>query len=363
LAVAVTRTTNPLLLALVLAVLALVVTSRRTDAPWARAFRYYLALAAVVIAIRVVFRSVFSGAMSTGDHVLFRLPHLVAPAALGRVSVGGPVTLEATLSAAVDGLRLGVLLCCIGAANVLADPKRALRVLPGALYELGVAVTVAMTAAPQLVDSVSRVRRARRLRGADGRGLRRLRAVAVPVLEDALERSLRLAASMDSRGYGRTGETPRSSRRLTAGLLFTGMLGLCAGVYGLYDASAPAPFGIPAVVAGACLCGSGLLFGGRRVRRSSYRPDPWRLPEWGVSACGAAAAALVLAGGSNDTLNPVMAPLAWPPLPALPALGIVLAALPALIAPPPPMARRRSAARSRRADDRSAVPASSVVAA
>ncbi len=65
------------------------------------------------------------------------------------------------------------MLCCIGAANALANPKRALRVLPGALYELGMAVTVAVSLAPQLVESVQRVRRARQLRGGRGAGCRR----------------------------------------------------------------------------------------------------------------------------------------------------------------------------------------------
>ena len=41
-------------------------------------------------------------------------------------------------------------------------------------------------------------------------GIRALHSIVIPVLEDALERSLLLAASMDSRGYGRTGNaTPR----------------------------------------------------------------------------------------------------------------------------------------------------------
>lgn len=88
------------------------------------------------------------------------------------IQLGGPVSLEATLSAATDGLRLACLLCCIGAANTLANPKRALRVLPGALYELGVAVTVSMSVAPQLVESVQRVARARRLRADRARGVR-----------------------------------------------------------------------------------------------------------------------------------------------------------------------------------------------
>ena len=126
------------------------------------------------------------------------------------MQLGGPVSLEAAARAAVDGLRLGTLLCCIGAANALANPKRALRVLPGALYELGVAVVVALSVAPQLVESVQRVRRARRLRAGRGeRAARRCARSLMPVLEDALDRSLRLAAAMDSRGYGRTGTATR----------------------------------------------------------------------------------------------------------------------------------------------------------
>jgi hypothetical protein len=59
LVIAANRTTNPLLLVLLLAVLGLVVANRRGSAPWARAFRYYLILGGVVIALRVVLRCVF----------------------------------------------------------------------------------------------------------------------------------------------------------------------------------------------------------------------------------------------------------------------------------------------------------------
>ena len=56
LATAASRTTNPLLLLLILAVLAFVVALRRGEAPWARAFKYYLLIAFVVIVL-VVFAS------------------------------------------------------------------------------------------------------------------------------------------------------------------------------------------------------------------------------------------------------------------------------------------------------------------
>jgi energy-coupling factor transport system permease protein len=342
LATAASRTSNPLLLLLVLVVLAYVVSARRTEAPWARAFKYYLWFALIVIGIRIVFRSVFASDLTPSDHVLFSLPHLPTPTWYAGIQIGGPVSWEATLSAAIDGLRLATLLCCVGAANTLANPKRALRILPGALYELGVAVTVSLSVAPQLVESVQRVARARRLRAGRSRGLRALRSIAIPVLQDALERSLRLAAAMDSRGYGRTGTATRRTRRITAMLMLAGMMGLCTGVYGLLDATAPRLLGIPALLAGSLLCCAGLAMGSRRVKRSAYRPDPWQLPEWTVAGCGVLTAILLFVSTSYDPaeVNPSLYPLRWPSLPVLPTVAILIAAVAAFAAPPVPRSAR-----------------------
>jgi energy-coupling factor transport system permease protein len=336
LATAASQTTNPLLLLLIFAVLGLVVSLRRTDAPWARGYRFYLLMALTVIAIRVVFRVVFESGVTPGQTILFRLPRIPTPSWYAGVQIGGPVTASGVLSASLDGARLACLLCCIGAANTLANPKRALRVLPGALYELGVAVTVALSVAPQLVESVQRVRRARRLRGAGGRGLRALRAIAIPVLHDALERSLQLAAGMDSRGYGRVGSATRGSRRLTAALMLGGLAGLCLGAYGLLGSTEPHGLGVGGFAVGAVLCVGGLALGGRRVSRSRYRPDPWRWPEWVVAGSGAASAVVLSLnlGAGQAALNPSVYPLHWPSLPLLPTAAILVAALAGFVAPP-----------------------------
>jgi energy-coupling factor transport system permease protein len=340
LAAAASRTTNPLLLVLIFAVLGFTVARRRSEAPWARGYRFYLFMALSVIVIRIGFRVIFDSGAAPGAAILFRLPALPMPSWYTGVQIGGPVSAQALASAAVDGARLACLLCCIGAANTLANPKRALQVLPGALYELGVAVTVALSAAPQLVESAQRVRRARRLRGADVRGVRAWRTVAVPVLHDALDRSLLLAAGMDSRGYGRSGNATRASRRLTAALMLAGMAGLCIGVYGLLDASLPAAIDGTGFAAGTTLCVAGLVVGGRRVARTRYRPDPWRWPEWAVTACGVACAAGLCLGLGYDrtALNPAV--LSWPPWPLLPAALILLAAVAGVAAPPPPITSR-----------------------
>ena len=235
-----------------------------------------------------------------------------------------------------DGLRLATLLLCVGAANVLANPKRLLKSLPSALHELGVAVTVALTVAPQLVESSQRIRRARKLRSADGHLKGLVRGVLIPVLEDALDRSLVLAASMDSRGYGRRGDVPRSTQIVTSVLVLTGVAGVCVGTYGILDGTTPRALGVPMLAFGCLVAILGIRLAGARIARTTYRPDPWLGAEWAVALCGLTAAALMIAATRVDPNNlyPTLQPLRWPTIGALPALATMIGALPSWLAPP-----------------------------
>ena len=334
-AVAASRTTNPLLLGLILAVVCVVVVARRGDAPWARAYRLYLILGAVIIALRVVLHVAVG--FKYGDHVLVRLPETPLPSWAAGIQVGGTLYLEGLLGAVYQGLRLATLIACIGAGNALANPKRLLRTLPGALHEIGVAVVVSLTVAPQLADSVLRVRRARRLRGDDVRGIRSVGRVALPVLQDALDRSILLAAAMDSRGYGRSVAASPATRRTTGALVLTGLMASVVGTYGLLNAESPALLGIPTLLAGLALAATGLWVGGQRVRHSTYRPDPWKAPEWATIASGVAAVVALLVVGHTDpaALTAPLQPLAPPALPVVGTLGILVAGLAAVVSPEP----------------------------
>jgi energy-coupling factor transport system permease protein len=340
LATAASRTTNPLLLVLIVAVVAHVVSARRSEAPWARGFKAYLLLGLIVIAIRVVFRMLLGG--QDGGTVLFTLPEVPLPEAAAGIRIGGPVALEGVLAAVYDGLRLATLLLCVGAANVLANPKRLLKAMPAALHEIGVAVTVALTVAPQLVESAQRVRRARRLRGEAKRGRHVVREIVIPVMTDALDRSLLLASAMDSRGYGRTAGVPRRARLVSGALVLGGLVGVCIGTYGLLDSTAPERLGASMLLVGVVLGWVGMVVAGRRVVRSRYRPDPWAAPEWAVAGIGLAVAAVVVAVSAVDPVElfPSLDPLTWPTLPVLPTAAVLLGALPAWLAPPVAVARR-----------------------
>lgn len=337
LATVASRTRNPLLLLLVLGVAGYVVSARRSSAPWARAFVVFLKLGIVVITIRTVAQILLAAPLP--GTVLFAVPELPLPAWAAGITFGGKVTAPSVMAAVTEGLRLATVLACIGAANALANPKRLLKTLPAALYEVGVALVVALSFAPSLVTSVQRIRAARRLRGRPDRGIRGMVSVAMPVLEDALARSLSLAAAMDSRGYGRRAAVTAATRRATALLTLGGLLGVAIGMYGLLDASSPPLMGLPALSGGLLAATVGLALAGRRTIRSRYRPDPWRLPEGVTASTGLLAAAAAIATGSLDPagLTPQLLPLTQLPLPALATGGALLALLPAWATPPPPL--------------------------
>ncbi len=337
-------TTNPLLLAGHIAVIVAVVLARRDGSPWGRAFRLYAILGAVIVSTRLILHVIVG--LKFGEIRLFPLPEAHLPSWAAGIHIGGSVYLEGALAAGLEGARLATMILAIGAANALASPKRLLRVFPAALHEIGAALVVAVTVAPQLAESVQRVARARTLRGATGRGLRSFRAIAMPVLQDTLDRSLALAAAMDGRGYGRrpaTGANPASTW-----LILLGLLGSCVGLYGVLDTASPAALGLPFLALGLLLSVAGLWSGGRAVARTIYRRDPWGSAEWLTIACGLGllAGSLVTVRRDPAALSMPLNPLGRPATPVSVLIGLLVAALPAVATPVPPLASGRALPRA-----------------
>lgn len=335
LATAASRTTNPWLLLTIIAVACYVVVARRSDAPWAMAFRLYLYLGGFIVLMRVVFRFIFGGA--EGSTILVRLPEIPLPAWAAGIRLFGDVSAESLLGGLYDGLRLATMVICLGAANALANPKRLLKAMPPALYEVGTAVIVALSVFPQLAESVIRVRRARRLRGDGAKWFHALRAIIIPVLEDALDRSLQLASSMDSRGYGRAGKIKPAVRLVTGLLMIAGLIGVCVGVYATLDGSTPRFLATPVLVVGLVVALVGFRTAGNRVQRTRYRPDRWHLAEVVTALSGIAVAVVMFATSSVDptNLNPSLIDLSWPALSWVPLIGVLAGLIPSVLTPPP----------------------------
>ena len=202
----------------------------REDAPWSRSVRFYLFLASFVVLARVSFRVIFNISDANSPTAL-ALPGLTINLGFGPpVTLFGNVSFDALESGATDGLRLAAIIVSIGMASSLANPRQLLKSTPSALYEIASAISVAINLAPQLIESLQRVRKARALRGRS-KGLGSMAGTVIPVLEDAIDSSLALAASMDSRGFGRRGHLTKTELYLARAASLTAASSLAIGSF------------------------------------------------------------------------------------------------------------------------------------
>jgi len=203
------------------------------------------ALAALFVAVRVLYRVLFHGADGDGV-VLLPLPVWRLPAPFAHVELLGPVTLDGLVDAALSALPIALVIVAFGLLNAVLDMPRLIArgARRGPLQGLARAVSIAWATLPSLADAVRSARFARQLRGERG-GVRLL----APVLEHTLERATAVAAALELRGYAGRGLSgscthPAELHGMTAGfgsdvvaratdlVLRTGMLTVLTGATG-----------------------------------------------------------------------------------------------------------------------------------
>jgi energy-coupling factor transport system permease protein len=88
------------------------------------------------------------------------------------------------------------------------------------------------------------------------------------------------------------------------------------------------------MLVGLALGALGLVVGNQRINVTTYRPAPWRHPEWTVAACGAngGAGLVIVARISAADLNPSAQLLDWPVLPIAAFALVLVGALPVAVA-------------------------------
>ena len=195
--VTVIRANSALYAALVIAGAAFIVWRWAGNFPWSKSFWFSLRLGIFILIVRA-FTGVLIGVPIPGTKIV-ELPILPLPDWMAGIRIGGVITQERLTSSLHEGIIIVSVVALFGAAVSLTSPHKMLRVLPVIVYEFGVAIVIATSSLPQLVGSYSRIKRARILRGDEKP---KFKSTALPLLEEALAKSLDLAAAMDSRGYG-----------------------------------------------------------------------------------------------------------------------------------------------------------------
>jgi energy-coupling factor transport system permease protein len=320
---------NPLYLVPVLGSAWLVYAALGRTTPMGSSWGSFVKIGIFFLALAIPFNAL---AIHVGRIVLFRLPATWP-------LVGGPITLEAVMAGVVNGLALLTILVVFAAFNAVVDHYQLLRATPSFLFQAGVIISIAITFVPQMMLSSKEIREAQRIRGHRFRGIRDLLPLIMPLLANSLERAIQLAETMEARGFAGAMQ-PLSRRQAVlaqAGTL-AALLSLLAGLFLLVYAPQHSAWGW----ALASLGGGGLLaifwLQGRRVQQTRYRRPAWLARDTLVVAASLAVIGIVVVArvAVPETLfyNPYPPNSLLPPFSPWVAAGLLLLALPALLAPP-----------------------------
>ncbi|MEX1019301.1 MAG: energy-coupling factor transporter transmembrane component T [Litorilinea sp.] len=226
----------------------------------------------------VTLSALFNGLnVHVGTHVLFRLPR-------GWPLIGGPITAEALLYGALNGLALTGLFAAFVLLNRVVPVRNLVRLAPRAFYPVAVVVTIAVTFVPATVRQFASIREAQAIRGHRVRGMRSWLPLMLPLLIGGMERALQLAEAMMARGFAAGDEQPQSTLWVRAALIL-GMVALLAGML-LHLVWRMPVWGPVLLLVGALLIGGAVWRMGQGQTYTVYRPTAWRVQDSVI--CGGA---------------------------------------------------------------------------
>lgn len=260
-----------------------------------------------------------------GRTVLMRLP-----AALPLL--GGPITLEALVYGALNGLLLVGFLTAFQVLYQAVPVQALIQLLPRAFYPVAVVASIAVSFVPSTLVQFEQIREAQSMRGHQVRGLRDWLPLFLPLLVGGLERALQLAEAMTARGFGSLGAAESDASKVGGDRL---RMALAAGLAALLAGLLLVLFwqqrwlGWGVIVLGGGFIMLALVGQGRRVQRTVYRRGVWRRQD---SLVAGLAGLVVVAYGLPGS----RAALAYTPYPqlALPAVSALLVVTTALLAAP-----------------------------
>lgn len=313
---ALSMTRNPLYLALILLSIALVVVSLRSqDLPPVPFSPLRFALIVTLLS------SLFNAAISHfGQTILFHLPENIP-------LLGGPITLEALVFGAINGLVLSGIFGAFTVLNRALPVRMLIRLIPRAFYPVAIVTSISVTFVPVTLRHFKQIKEAQAIRGHRVRGVRDWLPLLMPLLVGGLERALQLAEAMTARGFASESKTSRGVHRLS---MLVGLMTLLTGwLLRLVDKWAV--LGGILMVSGAALVLGMLWVLGRQVPRTNYLRQAWTLRDWMVvlgTTIVLAAFLLPLQGLDRSTLPyepyPALSLPGFDPLIGVAILGLIV---------------------------------------
>ncbi len=198
--------------------------------------------------------------------------------------IGGPVTLEALLYGALNGLALTGLYAAFILVNQALPVREMVRLAPRAYYSIAVVVSIKAAFVPTTLRQYRQIREAQAVRGQRVQGLRSWLPLLLPLLTGGLERALQLAEAMTARGFAGV-PTPThdvwTQVSLIAGIALAAAGLLLRLVWGM------SALGLATALVGAALVAArcGRRAGGIRRRCTSRRRGVCASGLWRAARC------------------------------------------------------------------------------
>jgi energy-coupling factor transport system permease protein len=308
----VSLTRNPLYLILMLATFALVVqhvedADTYTPIPVSPG-RFVL----FVVPVTALFNLLTS---HVGETVLGTIPRWIP-------LLGGPLTAEALVYGAINGLLLAALFTAFVVLNRAVPVRDLIRLVPRAFYPVAVVISIAVTFVPATLRQLQQIREAQMIRGHRMRGPRDWLPLFMPLLVGGLERALQLAEAMTARGFSRVGATQNKQGLARFGPL-VGLLCLMVGSVLLISPVGSHVFGGALIAGGVLVLLLTLRRLGRQSPHTSYRQMAWSSRDW-IVATGALVALGVIGWFGRGTRAYMPYPaLTWPGFDPLVGVGLL----------------------------------------
>lgn len=282
-----------------------------------RAWSGIVRIVTILVGISIVFNVL---TVRSGDRVLATLPIF-----------GGSITLNAVVYGVVSGLAIFVIVLTWTQVAARLRWSSLMRQLPARFTDIAVAGSVAWSYLPSMRRTLQDIRETQRSRGWEGRRVRDLPALIIPVLAGGLERSMMTAEVLETRGFG--GATVQARSLGSAARMMMSLVSIVSGVYCLaVGLTGPA---IALLVGGLLLIATEIRSGRPESRATRLRGDTWTRTDTATVACAGLAVLVVLFVYSRDatqlTFNPYPV-LAMPPVDILLLGGLFLLFAPAVFA-------------------------------
>jgi energy-coupling factor transport system permease protein len=259
----------------------------------------------------------------TGDLVIVRIPDEVP-------LFDGSLTWNAViygLLAAAGVLGLVLVWATVGG---MLHWSSLVRLLPDRFVSFAVAGSSAINLVPQTAAALVDIREAAMARGFAPSGVRSLPVIVTPMIDVGVDRSMRLAEVLESRGFGARRANQKGAAALHEVAWTLLLSGAFIGAYGLVSA-----IGWAAIVGSiVALTGAGILARGKdrdTIGRTRYHNQPMRRGDWLVVIVSAMVGLACFVARERDAASVIYEPY---PSMTIPAANVwLLIALFGLLAP------------------------------